>query len=67
MSLQALLKLAEISRRYASGELTPEEMLAIDARNKVAYERAKEYDKEIEERVRQKEPSAELLRKTCSI
>lgn len=67
MSLEALLALAELSRKYRAGELSPEESAAIDERNKLAYERCKVYDREIAERIRLKEPTAELLRKTCSI
>lgn len=67
MSLAALIELTEKIRLYHAGKLSPEETAAIDKRFEESRERMRLYDIEIEKKVRASEPSAELLRKTCSI
>lgn len=67
MSLTALIELAEKMRLYHEGKLSPEETSAIDKRFAESRERMRLYDIEIEKKVKASEPSAELLRKTCSI
>jgi uncharacterized protein YfkK (UPF0435 family) len=67
MSLAALLEITEKLRLYNAGKLSPEETAAIDKRFAESRERMRLYDIEIEEKVRASVPSAELLRKTCSI
>jgi uncharacterized protein YfkK (UPF0435 family) len=67
MSLSALLEITEKLRLYNAGKLSPEETAAIDKRFAESRERMHLYDIEIEEKVRASVPSAELLRKTCSI
>jgi hypothetical protein len=67
MSLAALLEITEKLRLYNAGKLSQEETAAIDKRFAESRERMRLYDIEIEEKVRASVPSAELLRKTCSI
>jgi hypothetical protein len=67
MSLQALLDLAEKMRKFNAGELPEEEMKEIEKRRLQSYERMKQYDREIEERIRLKQPTQELLNKLITL
>lgn len=54
-------------RKFNAGELPEEEMKAIEKRRLQSYERMKQYDREIEERIRLKQPTQELLNKMITL
>lgn len=66
MSLSALIELSKLAA-IPDHELPPEELAARIERQNAAYDRLKQYDKEIEQRIKNSEVTHELLRKTCSI
>lgn len=67
MSLKNLLAFAEKSRLFDEGKLPAEEMEAIRFRQKEAQKRMAEFDREIEERVKAKKVTQELLQMVCDL
>lgn len=66
MSLAALIELSRFGA-IPDHELPPEELAARIERRNASYERMKQYDKEIEQRIKDREVTQELLRKTCNL
>lgn len=62
-----LIDIQEKMKKYRNGELSVEETKAIDKRLAESYERMREYDKEIEKRIKAREVTQELLRKSCNL
>lgn len=71
MSLKALIDLSIKMQKYEAGELSPEETAAITLRNEKnreeSYARIRQWSIECEKRIAAKQPTAELLRKVCTI
>jgi hypothetical protein len=67
MSLSDLNAAVEKSKLFNEGKLPSEEMEAIRQRLAESYERMKFYDWEIEEKVKARRVTPELLNKVCNL